>query len=75
MCIRDRTTDDQVNRITEKLFTVAPTPQKMAQFKPEELEPYLKGCGLYRNKSRYLVEASRMIMEDFGGCLLYTSWT
>ena len=64
-----QTTDDQVNRITEKLFTVAPTPQKMAQFKPEELEPYLKGCGLYRNKSRYLVEASRMIVEDFGGVL------
>lgn len=64
-----QTTDEQVNRITEKLFTVASTPHQMAQFQPEKLEPYLNGCGLYRNKSRYLVEASRMIVEDFGGTL------
>lgn len=62
-----QTTDEQVNRITEKLFAVAPTPQHMARFQPEELEPYLRGCGLYRNKSRYLVEASRKIVQDFGG--------
>lgn len=62
-----QTTDEQVNRITEKLFAVAPTPQQMARLQPEELEPYLKGCGLYRNKSRYLVEASRKLVKDFGG--------
>ncbi len=62
-----QTTDEQVNRITEKLFTAAPTAQDIARFEPEELEPYLKGCGLYRNKSRYLVEASRMIVRDFNG--------
>lgn len=62
-----QTTDEQVNRITEKLFPAISTPQQLARFQPEELEPYLKGCGLYRNKSRYLVEASRMIVKDFGG--------
>ena len=64
-----QTTDEQVNRITAPLFAAVPTPQKMARMKPEDLEPYLKGCGLYRNKSRYLVEASRMIVDDFGGVL------
>lgn len=64
-----QTTDEQVNRITAPLFAAVPTPQKMAKMKPEELEPYLKGCGLYRNKSRYLVRASRMIVDSFGGVL------
>lgn len=62
-----QTTDEQVNRITEKLFKAVPTVQEMARLKPEELEFYLKGCGLYRNKSRYLVEASRIIVRDFDG--------
>ncbi len=64
-----QSTDEQVNRITGKLFHVAPTAQIMAKFKPEELEPYLRGCGLYRNKSRFLIESSRIIVEDFGGKL------
>lgn len=62
-----QTTDEQVNRITARLFATISTPQQMARLQPEELEPYLKECGLYRNKSRYLVEACRMIVKDFGG--------
>ncbi|MGI6615685.1 MAG: endonuclease III [Dethiobacteria bacterium] len=64
-----QTTDEQVNRITAPLFAAVPTVAAMAKMKAAELEPYLKSCGLYRNKSRYLVEASRMIMGEFGGAL------
>ncbi|NLA10817.1 MAG: endonuclease III [Firmicutes bacterium] len=64
-----QTTDKQVNRITAPLFAAVPTARAMAGLEPEELEPYLKSCGLFRNKSRYLVAASRMIVEDFGGVL------
>lgn len=64
-----QTTDKQVNRITAPLFAAIPTVQAMAEMEPDELEPYLKSCGLFRNKSRYLVEASRMIAEDFDGVL------
>lgn len=64
-----QTTDEQVNRITGPLFAAVSTPQEMAQMEPEELEPYLRSCGLFRNKSRYLVEASRMIVHRFGGIL------
>lgn len=62
-----RTTDEQVNRTTAKLFLDIGTPQEMAQMRPAELERYLKGCGLFRQKSRYLIEASRIIMEKHGG--------
>src|SRR5690606_14465183 len=52
-----QTTDEQVNRITAKLFPRADTPEKLARMKQAELEGYLKGCGLYRQKSRFLIEA------------------
>ena len=62
-----QTTDRQVNRITAPLFDAVPTVQAMASLEPTELEPYLRRCGLYRNKSRYLIEASQMIVHRFGG--------
>jgi endonuclease III len=62
-----QTTDQQVNKITAGLFQAVPTIKDLAALEPQELEPYLKGCGLYRNKSRYLVAASRIIVSQFGG--------
>lgn len=64
-----QTTDEQVNRITAALFKAVPTVQDLAAMEPGELEPYLKSCGLYRHKSRYLVEAARIIVKDFGGSI------
>lgn len=64
-----QTTDGQVNRITAPLFAAVPTVQAMARLEPADLEPYLRRCGLYRNKSRYLVAASRIIVERFSGVL------
>lgn len=64
-----RTTDEQVNRVTAKLFAVAATPGQMANLEIRHLEKLLQGCGLYRNKSRYLAEASRRIVEEHGGQL------
>lgn len=62
-----QTTDEQVNRITSKLFQRASTPKELSQMDRAELEQYLCGCGLYRNKSRYLIEASQLILEKHGG--------
>lgn len=62
-------TDSQVNRITARLFNKYNTPGAFAALSPEELEEEIKGCGLYRNKSRYIVEASREILKRHGGCV------
>lgn len=62
-----QTTDQQVNKITASLFKVFPTVKSLAQAEPDQLEPYLKSCGLYRHKSRFLVEASRIIVEQYQG--------
>lgn len=62
-----QTTDEQVNRITKKLFSAVPTVDILAKMQPSELEPYLKSCGLYHNKSKFLTEAARVIVEKHGG--------
>lgn len=64
-----QTTDEQVNRITAKLFQRAGIPQQLAEMEQEELEHYLKGCGLFRQKSRFLIEASKIIVQKHGGRL------
>lgn len=60
-------TDKQVNRITDRLFKKYNTPREFAELTPEELAEEIKGCGLYRNKSKYIVEASREIVKRHGG--------
>jgi len=61
-----QTTDKQVNRITKDLFTRFPAPEDFAAAEPEELEPYIKSCGVYRNKAKNIVGAARMLVERFG---------
>jgi endonuclease-3 len=60
-------TDRQVNRITGPLFKKYRKPSDFAALTPRELAEEIKGCGLYQNKSRYIVEASRQIISRHGG--------
>ena len=62
-----QTTDEQVNKITKSLFAAVRSVYELSRMKPSELEPYLKSCGLYRHKSRYLIEAGKMIVEKHNG--------
>jgi endonuclease-3 len=62
-----QTTDKQVNKVTPALFEAYPSVQDFARATPEEVEPYVKTLGFYRNKARNLVLAARMIVKDFKG--------
>ncbi len=62
-----QTTDEQVNKITVDLFKAVPSIYDLSRIKPAELEHFVKRCGLYRHKSRYLVEAARVIVDQYGG--------
>lgn len=62
-----QSTDKSVNLITPALFKRFPTPQSLASVEPVEVEPYIKSLGLYRNKAKYLVNASRGIVDRFSG--------
>jgi len=60
-------TDKQVNRITGRLFRKYNQPQDFARLTPEELEKEIKSCGLYRNKSRFIIESAKEIIKSHGG--------
>ncbi|MBQ7373191.1 MAG: endonuclease III [Clostridia bacterium] len=60
-------TDERVNKVTEKLFKVANTPEKMVNLGVEELEKYIFSCGLYHSKATHIVSASKDIIEKFNG--------
>ena len=60
-------TDKRVNIVTARLFEEYPTAEEMARLSPEELEPYIKTCGLYHAKAKNIIGACRMIVERFKG--------
>lgn len=60
-------TDVKVNKVTPALFERYPDASAMAQAEPEEIEPYIRSCGIYRNKAKNIVATSRAIVESYGG--------
>lgn len=65
-------TDARVNQITPALFEKFPTPFDMSKAEPEEIEGYIKTCGLFRNKAKSLAGTARMLVSDFGGEVPHT---
>jgi endonuclease III len=60
-------TDVRVNIVTEELFRIWPTPQAMSEAPLPELEEVIRTTGFYRNKALAIREASRKIVDDYGG--------
>lgn len=60
-------TDRRVNQVTERLFPKYPDVYAMAKLEPEELEPLIRECGIYRNKAKNIVAACRAIVEKHDG--------
>jgi len=62
-----QTTDVQVNKVTETLFEKYSRPEDFAKLSQKELEEEIKTIGLYKNKSKYIIKTSKMILNDFNG--------
>lgn len=62
-------TDARVNEVCRELFSAYPTPEAVAGAPVEELEKYIRPCGLYHVKSQNTKEACRMLTEEYGGAL------
>lgn len=60
-------TDVGVNKATPGLFSAYPTPELMMQASLEDIQEKIKTIGLYKNKSKFLKNLSRNIVEDFDG--------
>ncbi len=60
-------TDERVNEVTASLFKKYRTAKDYAEADLEELAEDIRPTGFYQQKARYLKEAAKMIVEEFGG--------
>ncbi|MFW6281521.1 MAG: endonuclease III [bacterium] len=62
-----QTTDKQVNKVTAELFKKYNKPEDFANLKTSILEKEINSIGLYKNKSRFLIESSKIIISEYNG--------
>jgi len=60
-------TDERVNQVTAALFPKYPSPEAFAYANPRELEKEIRPTGFFRNKTKSVMGASKLIVEGFGG--------
>ena len=60
-----QSTDKKVNELTEELFKVANTPQKMVNLGIDNIYKYIKQLGLSRQKSKNTYNLSRILIEKY----------
>lgn len=58
-------TDKRVNIVTPPLFEAYPTPDDLAAATEEEVYEYIKSVTFPNNKTRSLLKATRMLVDDF----------
>jgi endonuclease-3 len=62
-----QSTDVQVNRATRRLFRKYRTLQDFAKADPEEFQHDIFEVGYYRQKTRFVLAACKMLIEQFSG--------
>ncbi|MBQ7347367.1 MAG: endonuclease III [Clostridia bacterium] len=62
-------TDARVNLVCRELFAAYPTPEALAQAEVEDIERYIRSCGLYHVKAQNTKDACAMLVNEYGGVL------
>lgn len=60
-------TDARVNMVTPALFKKFKNVKAFSKASYEDVEEYIKSCGLYKTKAKDIVELSKMIVEEYDG--------
>ncbi|HEY5993466.1 MAG TPA: endonuclease III [Gallionellaceae bacterium] len=60
-------TDVSVNAATRVLFPRAHTPQAILALGEEKFSQYVQRIGLYRTKSKHIIQLCRLLLEKHGG--------
>lgn len=60
-------TDERVNQVTRTLFQKYRTARDFAYADPRELEREIRPTGFFRNKTKSIIGAGKMLVEKFGG--------
>ena len=62
-----QTTDVNVNKATPALFARFPSPAAFAAATPDQIEPYVRSLGFFRNTARAVHESMKAVCERFDG--------
>ncbi len=62
-----QTTDVSVNKVTPRLFSLAPDAYAMCALSQEEIEEVIRQIGLYRNKAKNILAMSRVLCAEYDG--------
>lgn len=62
-----QSTDKGVNKATNGLFPLTPTPQAMLDLGIDKLKEHIKTLGLYNSKAENILKLSRILIEKHGG--------
>ncbi len=62
-------TDARVNLVCRELFAAYPTPEALAEATVEEIEHYVRPCGLYHVKAQNTKDACAMLVNEYSGVL------
>jgi len=58
-------TDKSVNKATQNLFKIAPTPQAMLDLGLEGLKEQIKSIGLYNTKAKNIIKTCQILVEQY----------
>ena len=64
-----QSTDVGVNKATEALFKKVKTPQAMLKLGEKGLKQHIKTIGLYNNKAKNIIAASRILVDQHQGAV------
>ena len=62
-------TDARVNLVCEQLFRAYPTARDLAEAPIEEIEGYIRSCGLYHTKAKNAKAACALLVNEYNGIL------
>lgn len=60
-------TDQRVNIVTEELFPLADTPQKMVELSIQQIREVIRPCGLSPTKSKAIWNLSQILIDEHEG--------
>ena len=62
-----QTTDKSVNKVTPALFAKYPDAAALSQADPDDVAEYIRSIGMYRTKSKNIVNLSKALVANYDG--------
>lgn len=62
-----QTTDKSVNKVTPALFAEYPDATALSQADPDDVAEYIRSIGMYRTKSKNIVNLSKALVANYDG--------